>query len=260
MKKVFVPTKEELIRMQGLGANVYKYLLVKAIESTIVYGLKNPKNGSILETSYKDMKSNFYIERAVCKLYPEEIIYSKGECYSVEACLDAIETKKHNCSLDNLAYFDNSTLGNGLVMEKAITMLEEELRNNPRYRFEYMDNTLLNKIFNGEIFDIDYESIAKSNREEVFKALCKIEPYYAYALNTEFNSSNFTMNLALNIAIDAYAKRYGISPNAYDYYEGADVFDEETEINYDGIKCYPGREAKKLIRSINRTNKTLTRK
>ena len=129
MKKIFVPSMEDLEKMRYLGANVYKYLLVKAIESTVAYGLENPKNGSILESVYKDMRSNFYIEEAVCHLYPEEVLHSKVVGDSVFLCLDMIEEEKKNTSsLDRLSYFTDNVLGNGLVMQKTIMLLDEELK------------------------------------------------------------------------------------------------------------------------------------
>ena len=78
MKKVYIPTMDELYQMQDItdGHSIYKYILIKAIESLIIDGINYPNKG-MLKSAYKYLRENPDIAYAICKLYPEEIKYSE---------------------------------------------------------------------------------------------------------------------------------------------------------------------------------------
>ena len=91
MKQVYVPTMDELYLIQDevTGYNLYKYLLVKAIESLIMEGINLPNKG-ILKNAYKYLRENPEIAYAVCRLYPEEIKYSEYARNDMDLCEELI--------------------------------------------------------------------------------------------------------------------------------------------------------------------------
>ena len=91
MKKVYVPTMDELYQMQDItcGHSMYKYILIKAIESLIIDGINNQNKG-ILKHAYKYLRENPDIAYAICSLYPEEIKYSEYAKNDTILCLDLI--------------------------------------------------------------------------------------------------------------------------------------------------------------------------
>ena len=155
MKKVYMPTMDELYLMQDMGFDLYKYLLAKAVESLImdvkVYG-----NGdkSILQGAYKYLREHPEISCSICKLYPEEIMYSRYAESENRLCYDLINPRYNQdrsiYNLDNLSYFENGygVLNHMSIISKTISTLSEKLEVSPRYRFEYKESSLLNNIFN----------------------------------------------------------------------------------------------------------------
>ena len=85
MKKVYIPTMDELYQMQDMtnGQSIYKYILIKAIESLVIDGVNYPNKG-ILKNAYKYLKENPDIAYAICRMYPSEIKYSEPGKYVVE--------------------------------------------------------------------------------------------------------------------------------------------------------------------------------
>jgi len=256
MKKVFMPSMDELYQMQDKGANIYKYILVKAIESLICNGINYPSKG-ILEGAQKYLRENPEIARAICTLYPNEIIYSEAAKNDINLAVRLMDYKKHvENGLNYLCRFDSSVLTNTHVLTNAILKLEQELINNPSYRFEYIRNSaltlqnresegLLDKIFNREISDNDLMMVLYSKREEVIKALANIEPSYCIKLSEDYFSNKFYSKNEyirteyLHSGIANYAERYGISPTVGTEYFGKDILSN------------PDTEVKRLIKCIN---------
>lgn len=211
MKKICIPTDEELYILKELKVNINSYLTAKMIEKLIFNGINNPEKG-MLNSSYKYIKDNYDIAYGVCSLYPEEIKYSEIMQYEPSLCLDLINKKNNtNTSLDYLSYFNKSALNNEVVINTVINSLVEILKDNPKYRFEYKDNSLLDDIFscNTKISSLDRATL-----------LSTIEPLYIARNINEFAklcSENNISDLAKQTST-SYAKRYKIdSYNYIDY-------------------------------------------
>ena len=258
MKKVFIPSMDELYEMQDMGADVYKYILVKAIESLICYGNNYP-NAGILKSAYKYLCEDPEIAKAICVLYPDEMLYSKIARNDIDLCIKLMEYKESKvCGLDYLAKFDEGTLTNTMILTKAILLLEKELANNPRYRFEYVGSELpflkrgagrlLDNIFDRKIDNNDIELMHRNTKDNVIKALINIEPSYAISLsinNMEGNSLELERDKrrCLQIGINNYANRYGIRQSVGIDYVGKDILTN------------PDQNVKRLIKTINEKNK-----
>ena len=238
MKKVYIPTEEQLYLMQEQGANLYKYLLVKAIE-TIIMDIKINKNYTgndkyiINSIKNKLIRENPYIEQAICRLYPEELphtIYAKRETYLCLALIQE-EYKQDNSiyNLDNLSYFDNGqgVLTNNIVVSRTIKTLVDKLPLSPEYRFEYRQSKLLDDIF-GCCLSNRFLSIPYSE-------LAKIEP--AYLLNKNELIQGLQEKIKLNEYINDYAKRYGIQSFELTEYENKDILTNPDACVKRLIKC-----------------------
>ena len=239
MKKVYVPTTEELYIMQDKGMNVYKYLLVKAIESIIMDAKLNGGNDrSILNNIYKYLRENPYIYYAICKLYPEEIQYSKMAQNDIKLCLELI-SQTHNqdtsiYNLDNLSYFDDR-IATRSVVDTTLRTLLDKLPQVPKYRFEYRPSSLLDDIFNCELQTFFISTPTTD--------LARIEPAYLLRERNGLSDSKDDM-IRYNSYINQYASRYGISAlDCYEYYNQDILTNPDTEVKR-LLKCINQRKAK----------------
>lgn len=243
MKKVYMPTIDELYCMQDMGFNLYKYLLVKAVESLIMdTKVYKSEDRSILQGTYKYLKEHPDIACAICKLYPEEIKYSTYAQNESLLCCELINPKynqdKSIYNLDNLSYFEegHGVLRHQLVLSSTIQTLAEKLELSPRYRFEYKESTLLNNIFNREISGVEIP------RKSV-KDFIKVEPAYALTLPkeklSELTSNQEGIPYVLNMLLDQYSKTYGFEPSNIEDYSKKDILTN------------PDIEVKRLLRCIN---------
>ena len=252
-KKVYVPTEEQLYQMQDMGANVYKYLLVKAIETLAMDGVKY-KNKGMFKNAYKYLRENPEIAYAICMMYPEEIKYSETAREDIDLALDILDKKEDRTiyQLDNLVGFENDVLNNYLVGEKAISILADKLPDNPQYRFEYKDfecvgyneqrhpKLMHNKLLN-DIFACRY-GIPRCEKESVIERLITIEP--AYSLRFEEQLGTYSVGL-LREAVNDYARRYGISSDVGEQYRGKDIL------------TVPNEDVKRLVKCINNGEKKI---
>ena len=233
MKKVFVPSIDELYKMQDMGVNVYKYLLVKAIETLAVDGINYPNKG-MLKSAYKYLREDPYIASSICMMYPEEIKYSEAASTDINLCLGLLEERSvTKCRLDYLSKFDSTVLYNNLVLANVVVVLEQELKHNPKYRFEYQDNELLRMIFQREISGVDITSFYTDK-------LLNIEPAYGLSLdNWHFKNDRYDRVSRLSAAINNYADTYGIPR-----YVGVEYINKDILTN-------PDTEVKRLMKCIN---------
>lgn len=222
MKKICIPTDEELYVLKELKTNINSYLTAKMVEKLIFNGINNKEKG-MLNSSYKYIKDNYDIAYGVCRLYPEEIKNSEIMQYEPSLCLELISDKNKsnnsNNSLDYLSYFNKSALNNEVVINTVINSLADILKDNPKYRFEYKDNSLLDNIFAC--------NIKPDNLEKGF-LLGTIDPIYIARyinllekMNIE-NTFGYVKNKIpdlARIAVYAYAKRYGIYNDNYPSYD-----------------------------------------
>ena len=253
-KKVYVPTLEELYIMQDMGANIYKYLLIKAIEAIAMDGVKYPEKG-MLKSVYKCLlEDNPDIEYAICRMYPSELRYSKlasSEPFMCEFLLDK-EEDRTIYNLDNLVNFNDLCLNYNGIKDKVISILSSKLPITPQYRFEYKDfeyvgktdkgfpilkyNKLLNNIFACECQLSKYE--VASNLEK----LITIEPVYAIKYKDILKTDSVGL---LRQGINGYGLRYGIG-----YDVGMEYKDKDILTN-------PSTEVKRLVRCINNGEKKI---
>ena len=72
MKKVYIPTEEELQQLNYLGINPYNYLFSKVTETLImediIYG-----EIDMLDTAYEQLSEFPEIIYAISRIYPEKI-------------------------------------------------------------------------------------------------------------------------------------------------------------------------------------------
>ena len=231
MKKVYMPTTEELKIMASYNANIYKYLTVKAIEAIIIDGINYPHKGK-LEHQFKYVKENPDIARGVCLLYPEEIKHSEIAKLDFELCKNIIFNKDKHNNLDDIRYFDDAILDNYLIFEYAINELYDTLSNNPKYRYTYLDdNKLLDDIFSN---NISKEKAIYKNI--VFQKLASIEP--AYILKLGNNVPYGIIEKYYQEAINGYANRYYIDASLGTEFIGKDILTNKTE------------DVKRLVRTI----------
>lgn len=248
MKKVYLPTTGELYQMQEMGADVYKYILVKAIESLICYGVNYP-NAKILKNAYKYLQEDVEISKAICLLYPDELKYSSTARANIDLCSKLIETRKIEfCGLDYLSCFDSGVHDNTMILSKVILLLNDELKRNPKYRFEYKsDNELFDRIFNREISGKEIMFFFEKIKYNITEALIQIEPTYALSLPDNcFAKTNNIDKLRMNYlytGINSYANRYGISNSVGFDYAGVDILTN------------PDVNVKRLMRCIKDRNK-----
>ena len=242
MKQVYMPSQEGLYIMQDRGINIYKYLLIKAIESIIMDAKVYKNDGTrILENLYKYLREDPYIVYSICRMYPEEIPYSDIAKNDTSLCLNLIspENKQDNSiyNLDNLSYFEDGlcVLSNRLVIDNTIKTLIEKLPSSPRYRFEYRQNQLLDDIFNCELDSIFITT--------PMIELAKIDPAYILRYNDQELDSLFTSKEnkkhMLNELVNLYGKRYGIPLYDCNYYKNQDILTN------------PEPEVKRLLKCIN---------
>jgi hypothetical protein len=249
MKKVFMPSMDELYQMQDKGANIYKYIMIKAIESLVCNGLTYPSVG-ILKNAFNYLKEDPEIARAICTLYPEEMLYSSTARNDMELALRLMKANETRTSgLDYLCMFDPSVLSNLTILREAILLLENELKVNPKYRFEYYgsdlrffkhgNGRLLDAIFNREISYDEIMFMPNNLREKVIASLTNIEPAYV----NNFGISEREKQQYLSSGINNYADRYGVSADVGTEYVGMDILTN------------PDQNVKRLLRCIKDRNK-----
>lgn len=260
MKKVFMPSMDELYKMQELNVNIYKYILIKAIESLICNGLNYPSEG-ILENAPRYLRENPDIVRTICSMYPDEMLFSDCARSDVQLALELMNGgEKREIGLDYLCRFDTNVLENPLVLRNVILLLEKELLKNPKYRFEYVGKELryfnkgagmlIDNIFGRNISEQELMFIMGENRKDVVKSLINIEPAYAISLPIDYfkrypgyTPDGSDLSVILGCGINNYANRYGISMEVGSGYYGKDILTN------------PDQNVKRLLKCIKDRNK-----
>lgn len=245
MKKVFMPSMDDLYKMQDMGCNIKLYLYAKAIEALCIEYNNYYNKDSILRHEFKYIQEDEIISHAVCSMYPKEIEYSAIAKYdtSLASLLITKDLNNDIYRLDNLSRF--TTLAAEPQTAKVIDILCNELVNNPKYRFEYRQtllNTVLDDIFMGKIEVKEvYPYDSTSLREEYIRKLAKIEPFYAMQSMDDSKRAYY-----LKYAIIDYINRYGFNYNLPSISSG--YYSEEKK----DILTNQSTEVKRLFRCINR--------
>lgn len=228
-RKVFMPSMDDLYKMQDMGANIKLYLYAKAIESLCINYVNYPRKGSILKNEYKYLCEDEIIARAICKMYPNEMKYSEEAKYDVNLAKRLITNPENRdiYRLDYLSRFSDSVNDNTFIISEVISILAEELNNSPKYRFEYQRSKLLDDIFMGKITNVN---------NGIFSDLVSIEPYYALNVDNAYNVEEMLKNAVIN-----YINRYSCDYIYFPYEKGnEDILTNQTT------------EVKRLFRCINR--------
>ena len=210
MKEVFMPSMDELYKMQDMGADIKLYLYAKAIEALCIEYNNFPRKGSILKNEFKYIREDEKITQAVCMMYPREIEFSEVSKYNPILAKQLITRKefRYIYRLDNISSFYTCASDN--LTPEAVDILSKELPNNPKYRFEYKQsklNSVLDDIFMGKI-NIDNMCLFMNNeqRQQFISKLSMIEPYYIMQLIDSENKSSL-----LRLAVIEYINRYGFN-------------------------------------------------
>ena len=239
MKKVYIPSDETLDKMQELaGAEyLYRYILAKAVESIV---MNKPLDKNLLEDETKSIREDYYIQKAICYLYPEQVAYSEYLQMESSFALDLLKMQPSNIiyNIDSIRHFDPMILYSTDVVYKVVSMLSQELSNTPTYRFEYKDNQLLDSIFGCEIDKL----IKKLYGSQIHYArdLIKIEPAYGVLLPDKYFASLVDRGASLLSGISGYRNRYGISSVIGNEYRNQDILSN------------PDANVKKLMKCIKR--------
>lgn len=235
MKKNFMPSIDGLYKMQDAGLDIYSYLVAKAIEALTLNGTVLKQKGILNKKSlFKYITKDPELVLPICRMHPELISNLEIAYNDLELCNILIDGSiKSSTGLDNLMYFENGIciFTNDNIIKKVILLLVKELRQNPRYRFDYKENSLLNRIFSTEILNDIYTNF----KDEEIKALLEIEPYYGMLLNgIELKDKK--------IAMSRYLDRYHIDLSYGEEYRNKDIL-----TNRDN-------KVKRLIRTIENNN------
>ena len=211
MKKVYIPTEEELQQLNYLGIDTYKYLLAKTVEAVIMEDIIYDYV-DMLDITYEELSEFKEIKYAICGIYPERIATSNYAKKDIELCrtlIDRISRQDNTIyQLDILSYFDleSSIISDSIVIQNTIKKLSEHLTTNPRYRFDYKEpNILLDNIFACEI---PLENIANNLQHE----LLSIDPIYItkLGLDLDIEKRNYSQNKSfyLSRGLARYTNRY----------------------------------------------------
>ena len=214
MKKVYIPTEEELNQLEYLGVNTYDYLLSKVTETLImediIYG-----EIDMLDIAYEELSEIKELIYAIARIYPEAIASSEYASKDIDLCrlLTRKMLRQDNSiyQLDNLRYFNQESdiISDSIVIQNITKNLAEHLTASPRYRFDYKEpNILLDNIFTCEI-PIEYLSTNSYND------LISIDPIYItkIGIDLEKERKNHSQNKAfwLSRGIIRYTSRYNIN-------------------------------------------------
>lgn len=214
MKKVYIPTMDELNTIQKLtsnGSHTYRYLLAKVIETLMMELTLDPSKPT-LDIVYDKFYEFPEIAYAIAKNYPQEIIGSEFAVNDVDLCkylIDSIGTQDDSIKQldDILKIFEEGAgmLENNLVVNSIANKLSQGLTTYPRYRFEYKENSTLDEIFSCQISD---QSIFDSSID----SFLSIEPAYVYVMMQHKNLGDLRSSLSRSIT--EYIRRYGVSEHA----------------------------------------------
>lgn len=244
MKKVYIPTQKELLELQDIGVNVYRYLLSKVIETLIMEDVIY-EDGNMFDYIYDYLPEFREILVSIARMYPERIKDSDRASNDVQLCQDILKpfTRRIDNTiyqLDNLIYFNQNyqVLYDKGVIRKVSNILEEELPTNPKYRFSYKEpNALLDDIFNCSIPLVNNET--KTNQ-----SLMAIDPiYFVKYLDLFKDRRQFISKISPIIAQNTlrYVGRYGLENSIQ--YRGQDIINN------------PDERVKKLIKTLDHYQK-----
>jgi len=211
MKKVYIPTEEDLQKLNYLGVDTYKYLLSKTTETLIMEDVIYEEI-DMLDVVYEKLEEFPEIIYALARMYPEKIALSKYAAKDINLArlLTKKLSRKDNSiyQLDTLSYFDQESdvMSDIIVTQNIIKSLSEHLTSTPRYRFDYKEpNILLDNIFSCEI---QTKKLSTDSQYE----LLSIDPIYITKLGIDLDKEkrNYSQNKSFYLlrGLTKYTNRY----------------------------------------------------
>ena len=235
MKKVYIPTQEELYSLQNMGVNIYYYLLTKTIESILMADVIYEEE-DMFDVAYDEFAEHPQIIYSIARMYPERIADSERASSDVNLCKKIIPTLTQSTlslkGLDYMMMFKEEVLKHPEVIETILTSLATKLQNNPRYRFEYQGpNDALDEIF-------ACETPVDKLTDSAIESIASIDPIYFVKLQE--NGSYETCLDEVKQAIIKRASMYGLNAFGVRYTKDIDMLTN------------PNERVKKLMRCLDR--------
>lgn len=177
--EVYIPTLEELEKLQSFGINIYNYILAKVIETIIMEDIIYEESDMFEILDSLDYDKN--IIYAICKMYPQKIsesIITSKDSQLIERLIRKIgrEDRVIYKLDDYLMNCDESILFEESVITSTIDFIAAHISSCPKYRFDYMGpNKLLDNIFGCKLSELKLKPNTQDN-------LISIEPIYAVKL------------------------------------------------------------------------------
>lgn len=234
-KPLYIPTEEDIYKLQKIkeanGINkvdIYGYLVAKTIEKLII-------DYNFLR--YKDIPVTDIPEviHGICYVYNQEIYNSEYAKYDADLCHKILGQNIDNSItiLDKLNMFAPSVEFNRTTISMVLDILDEKLKDNPKYRFTYNDSQLLNAIFG-----VDYSEFLSQPYHNMVK-LIHLDPIYALKFNSqklipEFKDPderliNYRLGILLDDGIRRYKQRYDLGEYVGYDYEQEDMTNPKNE-------------------------------
>ena len=235
MKKVYIPTIDEMHYMHKMGVNIYQYLLTKTIESLVMIDVLYEEE-DMFDIAYEELTEFPEIIYSIAKMYPERISMSDKASHDIELCRKLIPVMANiNPSIQGLDYireFSDEVLENPKIISEIIKTLSNNLQTFPRYRFEYKEpNKVLDNLFSCEI---NLDMIERKSFDEI---IC-LEPSYITKI-----SNLMAYQEVINTLIRGstrYANRYDVDINPFTSKKNQDILTN------------PNEHTKKLLRVLDR--------
>ena len=228
--KVYIPTMEELEKLQKLGVDIYGYLVAKVTETIIMEDIIYEEGDMFEILEY--LGPHPEILYAICKLYPEKISQSIITSKDKDLCKMLISTirkeDKTIYELENiLKNFDKSILFDKDIVKNTLKFIASNLSQCPRYRFDYMaENPLLDSIFSCEL---PQEHVAIG----AYANLAIIDPIYSIKYSQRSKENDFITKRGMI----SYLNRYEIDQYSYFDYNHQDIINKPNDDVKKLIKC-----------------------
>ena len=240
-KRAYLPTEEDLCEIERIkesnkvvNINGYSYLIIKAIEKILI----DKQNGTLIGNMDDYILSIPQIVYGICWTYPEELKNFSKIRQDESFCEKLLHKNSDNTiyNLDRLATYLPSVEFSSNIIRATIDILNEKLKDNPEYRFEYQESELLNSIFNFNYPMFEHSSFA------LFSKLKNIDATYALNYGTKSLYNDFNVNSKEDESLITHRKgmffeegltrmlsRYNLSKNCGYEYRGVDITKDDNE-------------------------------